>query len=400
MHFTLILIVAHRQLKKKKKKRNKKILPSSNTLLNMQICWFSVLVSDLAWELWLKTARGYDINNRGNAVTLLNFRARGGSCGGWADLYNLWWGLNLYWEADGAAFSTSGGLHRPDPVSVNVCFMFLSTTRRVRPSPPSCTWGWCLAGSDPRIVCTCSWGTPSPLIWSPAPLHLLETNTKQQEVLFWSPLEGAARSCIHLPRETSVSKANVHSEQRAELLLALNTPGWRMSDSGKSSKFEVSSMLLISMEMAAGRSLRRQDGGDHGRQFKHETNVLTWCRRGFMLHVPDVLPVHWLEKLMTLNLLHTHSSNPVLSIGAIPGTRTHLGAAPTLFGYVCRCPLNETYKTLRTSISSLWPSPRWGLQGGRRGFLSSSSPSCTFPEASQSRRGGSLNTVDGHFNSN
>lgn len=31
-----------------------------------------------------------------------------------------------------------------------------------------------------------------------------------------------------------------------------------MSDSGKSSKFEVSSMLLISMEMAAGRSLWRQ----------------------------------------------------------------------------------------------------------------------------------------------
>lgn len=166
----------------KEKRREKKILPSSNTLLNMQICWFSVLVSDLAWELWLKTARGYDINNRGNAVTLLNFRARGGSCGGWADLYNLWWGLNLYWEADGAAFSTSGGLHRPDPVSVNVCFCCFSP-QRVRPSPPSCMWGWCLAESDPQIVCTCSWGTPSPLIWSPAPLHLLEINTKQQEVL-------------------------------------------------------------------------------------------------------------------------------------------------------------------------------------------------------------------------
>ncbi|TNN55989.1 hypothetical protein EYF80_033774 [Liparis tanakae] len=36
-----------------------------------------------------------------------------------------------------------------------------------------------------------------------------------------------------------------------------------MSDSGKSSKFEVSSMLLISMEMAAGRSLCRQDGENH-----------------------------------------------------------------------------------------------------------------------------------------
>lgn len=156
--------------------------------LNMQICWFSVLVSALAWELWLKTAQVYDINNRGNAVTLLNFRALGGSCGGWADLNNLWWGLNLDWEADGAALSTSGA-PRPDPVSVNVCFV--STMQRVRPSLPSCMWGWCLVESGPRSVCTCSWGTPSPSIWSPAPLHWLFTDTKQNEVLFKVPLEGA-----------------------------------------------------------------------------------------------------------------------------------------------------------------------------------------------------------------
>lgn len=37
-----------------------------------------------------------------------------------------------------------------------------------------------------------------------------------------------------------------------------------MSDSGKSSKFEVSSMLLISIDMAAGRSLLRQDREDYG----------------------------------------------------------------------------------------------------------------------------------------
>lgn len=75
-------------------KDKKKTLPRSDTL-HMQICWFSVVVSDLAWELWLKTACVYDINNRGNAVTLRNFRALGGSCSGWADLNNFWWGLKF-----------------------------------------------------------------------------------------------------------------------------------------------------------------------------------------------------------------------------------------------------------------------------------------------------------------
>ena len=37
-----------------------------------------------------------------------------------------------------------------------------------------------------------------------------------------------------------------------------------------------------------------------------------------MRHVPDVLPVHRLKKLMTLDLLHAHGSDPVLSIVAIP----------------------------------------------------------------------------------
>ena len=41
------------------------------------------------------------------------------------------------------------------------------------------------------------------------------------------------------------------------------------------------------------------------------------------VHVPDVLPVHRLKKLMTLDLLHTHSSDPVLSISAIPETHKY-----------------------------------------------------------------------------
>lgn len=59
-----------------------------------------------------------------------------------------------------------------------------------------------------------------------------------------------------------------------------------------------------------------------------ETNMLnchhiyvTWCVSGF--GVPDVLPVHGLKKLMTLDLLHTHSSNPVLSVCAISETHKH-----------------------------------------------------------------------------
>lgn len=39
-----------------------------------------------------------------------------------------------------------------------------------------------------------------------------------------------------------------------------------------------------------------------------------------MLIVPDVLPVHRLKELVTFDLLHTHSSNPILSISAIPET--------------------------------------------------------------------------------
>lgn len=68
LYSSLICMVAFRQWKK--------ILSRSNMLLNMQICWFSVLVNELAWELWLKTARVHDINNRGNAVTLLAFLQR------------------------------------------------------------------------------------------------------------------------------------------------------------------------------------------------------------------------------------------------------------------------------------------------------------------------------------
>lgn len=37
--------------------------------------------------------------------------------------------------------------------------------------------------------------------------------------------------------------------------------------------------------------------------------------------VPDVFPVHRFEELMTLDLLHVRSSDPVLSVGAIPAGR-------------------------------------------------------------------------------
>lgn len=73
-----------------------------------------------------------------------------------------------------------------------------------------------------------------------------------------------------------------------------------MSDSGKSSKFDVSSMLLISMEMAAGRSLWRQDREDHGqkrteiRSIKYPTYTLLascmclsyrFCHSDILMHL-------------------------------------------------------------------------------------------------------------------
>lgn len=44
-----------------------------------------------------------------------------------------------------------------------------------------------------------------------------------------------------------------------EALLVMLPVGLRISDSGNSSKFEVSSMLLISIDIAAGLSLPRTD---------------------------------------------------------------------------------------------------------------------------------------------
>lgn len=99
-------------------------------------------------------------------------------------------------------------------------------------------------------------------------------------------------------------------------------------------------MLLISMEIAAGLSLSRQDRGNRGqikkegrtqrvvvlqKRLKENKNKRKQqqTKKQNILAVPDVLPIHRLEERMTLDLLHTHSSNPVLSISAIPETHTH-----------------------------------------------------------------------------
>lgn len=52
-----------------------------------------------------------------------------------------------------------------------------------------------------------------------------------------------------------------------------------------------------------------------------------------MLPVPDVLPVHRLKERMTFDLLHTHSSNPVLSVSAIPETHTDIITVQQTFIY-------------------------------------------------------------------
>lgn len=62
-----------------------------------------------------------------------------------------------------------------------------------------------------------------------------------------------------------------------------------------------------------------------------EGSWLLWCPLSSPLkpspHVPDVLPVHRLKKLMTLDLLHVGSSDPVLGVGAVPEPRTDSGSS-------------------------------------------------------------------------
>lgn len=62
-----------------------------------------------------------------------------------------------------------------------------------------------------------------------------------------------------------------------------------------------------------------------------EGSWLLWFLLSFLLkptpHVPDVFPVHRLKKLMTLDLLHVGSSDPVLGVGAIPEPRTDSGSS-------------------------------------------------------------------------
>lgn len=113
------------------------------------------------------------------------------------------------------------------------------------------------------------------------------------------------------------------------------------------------------------------------------------------LLVPDVLPVHRLKELMTLDLLHAHGPNPVLSVSAIP--ETHEQRTLALQSHSLNNYSTSWDKSEHTSISSLWPSQRWGLQAGRQGSPSSSSPSCRSPAASRSRRAGNLNRANNFF---
>lgn len=66
--------------------------------------------------------------------------------------------------------------------------------------------------------------------------------------------------CKHHPK---FGGNNVFVRQQ-EVVLVVLPVGLRISDSGNSSKFEVSSMLLISIDIAAGLSLPRQAKNYYG----------------------------------------------------------------------------------------------------------------------------------------
>ncbi len=126
-------------------------------------------------------------------------------------------------------------------------------------------------------------------------------------------------------------------------------PGCRMSDSGKSSKLDVSSMLLMSMEIAAGLSLG--EGKQYNFSYQLQTMVLydhahkrldyinvanikklfvlfinsdfavlmtQGTQKSVCAEVPDMLPVHRLKELVRFDFIHTSWSNPVFCICAIP----------------------------------------------------------------------------------
>lgn len=91
-----------------------------------------------------------------------------------------------------------------------------------------------------RSVCTCSWWRPSPCSSGRPPSG-------------WTP--------ERLKRSRRRRRVNDFTQQRHkhEAGRCSEPVGVRMSESGNSSKLEVSSMLLISMGMAAGLSLQRWD---------------------------------------------------------------------------------------------------------------------------------------------
>lgn len=98
----------------------------------------------------------------------------------------------------------------------------------------SCRMGWLPAQSALRSACRCSWQRPSPCS-SGRPLGRL----RRKERGVQSP--GVSHGKCYVVKSPSVTPVGV-----------------RMSESGNSSKFEVSSMLLISMGMAAGLSLQSE----------------------------------------------------------------------------------------------------------------------------------------------
>lgn len=83
-----------------------------------------------------------------------------------------------------------------------------------------------------------------------------------------------------------------------------------MSESGNSSKLDVSSMLLMLMGMAAGRSLHTTPGVKDPPENQNQNPGTR--------HPPDVVVVHALEERVGLDLLHARGADAMLLLAAEP----------------------------------------------------------------------------------
>lgn len=205
---------------------------------------------------------------------------------------------------------------------MSVFFLAFTQTEHVRPSLPSCTWGWCLSESDPRTVCTYSWGTPSPSTWSRALSNWL--NTKTEGFLFYSSSTWGCYQPQNINRKLL---------QIFKAIKVLNDNGWVVLPAVQlQNNTNLAEGCLIQGSHQSWRcrqcswfrwrwQLAAPCGGDteewHTEWSKKNSESFCIGRKKKLL-APDVLPVHRLKKLMTFDLLHTHCSNPVLSISAIP----------------------------------------------------------------------------------